>query len=196
MPPENLPEDSSLTIDEASLSALAELDQAKLVEAAFGSVVADQPELGSQVDNYIGLVGRDATEKKYMKTAVVLVCSFLESQAVTDRQLAQTNDALPDRNGILFPEYTDRKPDDSLLPIVDNAIKHLTLSKLSAQPGLIETTYWQVLQKQPLLSFHIESGRDAAEKERIKEMMAIPYLMIEAQAEVDMMQPPAQTTSE
>lgn len=173
------------TEDAAAASAGAEFSQGNPMELAFRDIVAEQPSLGPQVDNYIGMVGRDPVEKKQMKTAVVLACLFFEAQAAADRQLDQVEDTLPVSSGSLFPTYAERKPDESLLPIVDNATRHSTLAILSARPGLIDATYWQLLEKQPELSHHLESGRDAAEKQRIIEMMAIPYFMLTAQADVD-----------
>jgi len=187
MPNERAPENLLPTIDENIITEPAEFNEGDQLEVAFQNIVRVQPELGLQVDNYIGLAGRDATERDSMKQAVVLIYSFLESQAEAETNLVRADGSLAKRNGIHHAIYPERKPDESLLPVVDNLTKHQVFAKLSEQPGLLDVTYWRVLEKQPELSLYIEAGRDSTEIQRIKEMMAIPYLLIEAQAEVDRM---------
>jgi len=187
MPNERAPENLLPTIDENIITEPAEFNEGDQLEVAFQNIVRVQPELGLQVDNYIGLAGRDATERDSMKQAVVLIYSFLESQAEAETNLVRADGSLAKRNGIHHAIYPERKPDESLLPVVDNPTKHEVFAKLSEQPGLLDVTYWRVLEKQPELSLYIEAGRDSTEIQRIKEMMAIPYLLIEAQAEVDRM---------
>jgi len=187
MPNERAPENLLPTINENIITEPAEFNEGDQLEVAFQNIVRVQPELGLQVDNYIGLAGRDAGERGNMKQAVVLIYLFLEAQAKAETDLVRADGSLTKRNGIHHAIYPERTPDESLLPVVDNPTKHQVFAKLSEQPGLLDVTYWRVLEKQPELSLYIESGRDSVEVQRIKEMMAIPYLLIEAQAEADRM---------
>ena len=188
MPHDRLSAEYSLpNPSEAAEQAVGELSwQKDFFQAAFGRIVAQQPALGLQLRNYTELAARDSDESDRMAAATVLTYSFLEDQTEADAQVGRLRGVLPAEASSPWS-----LPAEALLPIVDAKTLHTGIAEFSAQPGLIEGTYWRVVAQQPDFGSQIGrlemTARDDTEIKHIREMTAIPYLLIEAQAEADRM---------